>query len=131
MLPRHLAVLYCNIIGCGWPSSIKLLFDQARAATFVCIPYSSIEGALYMIWLHFILWHPRRRDVPNQCLLLMRVFCTMNFDFIYSVDKDSGYWLQAIPLANVGTLLDGVSFTLAVCLRLGATTVHPHQMHVW
>ncbi|KAL0841226.1 hypothetical protein ABMA28_014960 [Loxostege sticticalis] len=40
---------------------------------------------------------------------------------------ESGYWLQALPSANVGTLLDRTSLTLSVCLRVGAKINHPHR----
>lgn len=32
----------------------------------------------------------------------------------------SSYWLQALPTANFGTLLDKTALTLSVCLRVGA-----------
>ena len=33
---------------------------------------------------------------------------------------ESGLWLQALPLPNIGTMLGDTTFRLATCLRLGA-----------
>ncbi|KAJ0173779.1 hypothetical protein K1T71_010928 [Dendrolimus kikuchii] len=40
---------------------------------------------------------------------------------------ESGLWLQALPSANLGTLLDDTTFRIAVCIRLGASVVVPHR----
>lgn len=44
-----------------------------------------------------------------------------------SNERESGYWLNAIPSTNIGTLLDRTTFTLAVSLRLGAKINVPHR----
>ncbi|RVE44793.1 hypothetical protein evm_010545 [Chilo suppressalis] len=40
---------------------------------------------------------------------------------------ESGYWLQALPSASIGTLLDKSTLSLAISLRLGVKTNHPHR----
>lgn len=40
---------------------------------------------------------------------------------------ESGLWLRAIPSTNLGTLLDNISFRIAVSLRLGAYCTVPHR----
>ncbi|KAI5643831.1 hypothetical protein NE865_04007 [Phthorimaea operculella] len=42
-------------------------------------------------------------------------------------EKESGYWLQALPSANIGTLLDNYTFSLSVGLRLGSSINRPHR----
>lgn len=42
-------------------------------------------------------------------------------------ERESGYWLHALPSVNFGTLLDDNSFRVAVGLRLGLDIVVPHQ----
>ncbi|XP_052759361.1 uncharacterized protein LOC128202586 [Galleria mellonella] len=42
-------------------------------------------------------------------------------------ERESGYWLQAFPSTNTGTLLDDCSFTLLIGLRLGVKIVQPHR----
>lgn len=42
-------------------------------------------------------------------------------------EKESGYWLQAYPSSNIGTLLDNCAFSLSVGLRIGTKTNEPHQ----
>lgn len=41
--------------------------------------------------------------------------------------KESSSWLQALPSSNVGTLLDDLSFRIAVALRLGCKLCQPHK----
>ena len=41
--------------------------------------------------------------------------------------KESGFWLQAIPSPNTGTLMDNTSFSLAINLRLGSRICAPHR----
>lgn len=38
----------------------------------------------------------------------------------------AGVWLHALPLANIGLKLDNASLSVAVALRLGVSSVHPH-----
>ncbi|KAJ0181588.1 hypothetical protein K1T71_002310 [Dendrolimus kikuchii] len=40
---------------------------------------------------------------------------------------ESGLWLQSLPSANLGTLLDDTTFRIAACIRLGADIVVPHR----
>lgn len=42
-------------------------------------------------------------------------------------EKESGLWLNALPSANIGTLLDNCTLSLAISLRLGLKTNQPHQ----
>ncbi|CAG9794020.1 unnamed protein product [Diatraea saccharalis] len=45
-----------------------------------------------------------------------------NNDYFRSfLPVESGLWLQVLPSSTVRTLLDNITFRLAVCLRLGAT----------
>ena len=39
---------------------------------------------------------------------------------------ESGAWLNAVPAAHMGTLLDNDAFRVSVALRLGAPVCHPH-----
>ena len=41
-------------------------------------------------------------------------------------ERESGFWLHALPSANVGTVLDSVSLSIAVSLRLGLRLNHAH-----
>ncbi|XP_069360016.1 uncharacterized protein [Maniola hyperantus] len=43
--------------------------------------------------------------------------------------KESGYWLHALPSANLGTLLDHTTLSVLIGLRLGATINQPHRCH--
>ncbi|RVE44152.1 hypothetical protein evm_011199 [Chilo suppressalis] len=40
---------------------------------------------------------------------------------------ESGYWQQALPSANIATLLDKSTLSQAISLRLGVKTNHPHR----
>ncbi|XP_072930332.1 uncharacterized protein [Epargyreus clarus] len=42
-------------------------------------------------------------------------------------EKESGFWLQALPSYNLGTFFDNISFSICVCLRLGMKTNEPHR----
>ncbi|KAI5651412.1 hypothetical protein NE865_00656 [Phthorimaea operculella] len=42
-------------------------------------------------------------------------------------ERESGFWLQAFPSANLGTLLDNCTLSIIVGLRLGVKIVEPHQ----
>ncbi|XP_045784576.1 uncharacterized protein LOC123880480 [Maniola jurtina] len=42
-------------------------------------------------------------------------------------EKESGYWLHALPSKNLGTLLDNESFRVALGLRLGTPLCHQHR----
>ncbi|XP_073960116.1 uncharacterized protein [Choristoneura fumiferana] len=42
-------------------------------------------------------------------------------------EPESGYWLQALPSMNIGTVLDHTTLCLAICLRLGLKTNESHQ----
>ncbi|KAG7295586.1 hypothetical protein JYU34_021841 [Plutella xylostella] len=44
-----------------------------------------------------------------------------------SSTPQSGYWLNAYPSANLGTLLDRTTLTVAISLRLGLQTNEPHR----
>lgn len=44
-----------------------------------------------------------------------------------AVEWESGQWLQALPSAPIGTLLDNTTFRLSVALRLGVSCVAPHR----
>ncbi|XP_041980282.1 uncharacterized protein LOC121733945 [Aricia agestis] len=46
-----------------------------------------------------------------------------------SAEPESGYWLQAYPSSNTGTLLDNHTFNLSLSLRLGANISEPHRCH--
>jgi hypothetical protein len=41
--------------------------------------------------------------------------------------RESGAWLQALPAASIGNLLDDASLRIAIALRLGATVTVPHK----
>ena len=41
--------------------------------------------------------------------------------------KESGLWLQALPVPSLGTLLDSETFRIAVALRVGADVCEPHK----
>jgi hypothetical protein len=40
--------------------------------------------------------------------------------------KESGAWLKVLPASSLGTLLDNYSFRVAISLRLGTLSCHPH-----
>ncbi|XP_072947093.1 uncharacterized protein [Epargyreus clarus] len=42
-------------------------------------------------------------------------------------EKESGFWLQALPSYNLGMFFDNISFSICVCLRLGMKTNEPHR----
>ncbi|CAH2267066.1 jg8330 [Pararge aegeria aegeria] len=43
--------------------------------------------------------------------------------------KESGYWLHALPSANLGTMLDHTTLWVVIGLRLGASIIQPHRCH--
>ncbi|CAH2243580.1 jg12890 [Pararge aegeria aegeria] len=43
--------------------------------------------------------------------------------------KESGYWLHALPSANLGTMLDQTTLSVVIGLRLGASIIQPHRCH--
>ncbi|XP_045777024.1 uncharacterized protein LOC123875316 [Maniola jurtina] len=43
--------------------------------------------------------------------------------------RESSYWLQALPSKHIGTLLDHLTLTITVGLRLGARIQQPHLCH--
>ena len=44
-----------------------------------------------------------------------------------SAIKESGAWLNAIPLSSCGLCMDNETIRVAIGLRLGAPLCHPHQ----
>ena len=46
--------------------------------------------------------------------------------FLAAASKSSGAWLEAIPSAHFGTLLDGESIRIGAALRVGAKVCEPH-----
>ncbi|XP_072938410.1 uncharacterized protein [Epargyreus clarus] len=42
-------------------------------------------------------------------------------------ERESGYWLQALPSSHIGTLLDNSTLSLCLCLRLGLKINEPHR----
>jgi len=43
--------------------------------------------------------------------------------------EGSGVWLQALPSPSLGLMLNATELRIAVALRLGCQTVHPHPCH--
>ena len=44
-----------------------------------------------------------------------------------SSTKESGSWLNALPVSSVGNMLDGATLRISVALRLGAPICQPHR----
>ena len=44
-----------------------------------------------------------------------------------TTQKESGSWLNALPVPSLGTLLDSESFRIAIALRVGADICIPHS----
>ena len=44
-----------------------------------------------------------------------------------TAQKESGAWLNALPVSSLGTLLDSESFRVAIALRVGADVCIPHS----
>ena len=44
-----------------------------------------------------------------------------------TTQKESGAWLNALPVSSLGTLLDPESFRVAIALRVGADVCIPHS----
>ena len=44
-----------------------------------------------------------------------------------TAQKESGAWLNALPVSSLGTLLDSESFRVAIALRVGAEVCIPHS----
>ncbi|XP_072937101.1 uncharacterized protein [Epargyreus clarus] len=44
-------------------------------------------------------------------------------------ERESGFWLQAYPSGNIGTLLDNLTLSVCTRLRLGVKTVEHHRCH--
>ena len=44
-----------------------------------------------------------------------------------TAQKESGAWLNALPVSSLGTLLDSESFRVAIALRVGADICIPHS----
>ena len=44
-----------------------------------------------------------------------------------TAQKESGAWLNALPVSSLGTLLDPESFRVAIALRVGADVCIPHS----
>ena len=44
-----------------------------------------------------------------------------------TAQKESGAWLNALPVLLLGTLLDSESFRVAIALRVGADVCIPHS----
>ena len=42
-------------------------------------------------------------------------------------ERESGAWLNALPISSLGTLLDSESFRVAIALRVGADICFPHS----
>ena len=43
-----------------------------------------------------------------------------------TAQRESGSWLNALPVSSLGTLLDSESFRVAIALRVGADVCVPH-----
>ena len=56
---------------------------------------------------------------PQSCARLL-AFCT----------KESGAWLNALPISALGLRMDSEVIRIAVGLRLGAPLCPPHQCHL-
>ena len=46
-----------------------------------------------------------------------------------TAQRESGAWLNALPVSSLGTLLDSESFRVAIALRVGADVCIPHSCH--
>ena len=44
-----------------------------------------------------------------------------------TAQRESGAWLNALPVSSLGTLLDSESFKVAIALRMGADVCIPHS----
>ena len=44
-----------------------------------------------------------------------------------TAQRESGAWLNALPVSTLGTLLDSESFRVAIALRVGADVCIPHS----
>ena len=44
----------------------------------------------------------------------------------HGTERESGSWLNALPVSSLGTLLDSESFRVAIALRVGADVCVPH-----
>ena len=44
-----------------------------------------------------------------------------------TAQKESGAWINALPVSSLGTLLDSESFRVAITLRVGADVCLPHS----
>ncbi|RVE45296.1 hypothetical protein evm_010068 [Chilo suppressalis] len=66
------------------------------------------------------------RYVQESDLLASSESATERARLLAVFQAESGYWLQALPSANIGTLLDKSTLSLAISLRLGVKTNHPH-----
>ncbi len=62
-----------------------------------------------------------------ESLLGSSVDATERARLLAAMDKNSGAWLQALPISSIGLRLDNPSLRIAVGLRLGTAICAPHH----
>ena len=77
----------------------------------------------------------RRRQKPwdlplvkkNWDNMLLEAYQVSRARLMATAQKESGAWLNALPVSSLGTLLDPESFRVANALRVGADVCIPHS----
>ncbi len=72
-------------------------------------------------------WDTLRTSSMAKSLLGSSVDATERARLLAAMDKNSGAWLQALPISSIGLRLDNPSLQIAVGLRLGTAICAPHH----
>ncbi len=72
-------------------------------------------------------WDTLRTSSMAESLLGSSVDATERARLLAAMDKNSGAWLQALPISSIGLRLDNPSLRIAVGLRLGTAICAPHH----
>ncbi len=72
-------------------------------------------------------WDTLRTSSMAESLSGSSVDATERARLLAAMDKNSGAWLQALPISSIGLRLDNFSLRIAVGLRLGTAICAPHH----
>ncbi len=72
-------------------------------------------------------WDTLRTSSMAESLLGSSVDATERARLLAAMDKNSGAWLQALPISSIGLRLDNPSLRIAVGLRLGTAICASHH----
>ncbi|XP_072937198.1 uncharacterized protein [Epargyreus clarus] len=97
--------------------------SEAKSAWVLACPNQNYPKLLHVQKL----WDEPLCKLTHESLLNSTDGITERARLLAVSERESGFWLQALPSSNIGTLLDNSTLSLCVCLRLGLKINEPHR----